>query len=256
MVLLDPVTAMSSPSKSSAIQAKATGGGIDALTQPIRVLGTPQAQALRHTHPVLLLSLFALRFKALVADPVPTMYNSLPVLVAIQTAYAIICLPAAGSQGAKPARKPRPGEKKKPGSDASGPNITVTTLVALVLSLVAAAALHAVFVLFGAPFLTHLPHTFLCAAYLSLLGLFPLFYTRGLADAEWLEILGARAPLDEVFGGLAGACVGAWLGAVPIPLDWDREWQKWPVTILCGLFAGYVLGKLVGGTVAFGRRFG
>lgn len=110
--------------------------------------------------------------------------------------------------------------------------------------------------LLGAPFLTHLPHTFLCALYLSLLALFPLFYARGLDGAAWLEVLGARAPLDEAFGGLVGACVGAWLGAVPIPLDWDREWQKWPVTILCGVFGGYALGKLIGGTVAFGRRFG
>ena len=22
-----------------------------------------------------------------------------------------------------------------------------------------------------------------------------------------------------------GTVIGAWLGAVPIPLDWDREWQ-------------------------------
>lgn len=53
-----------------------------------------------------------------------------------------------------------------------------------------------------------------------------------------------------------GTCVGAWLGAVPIPLDWDREWQKWPVTILCGIYGGYLAGKLLGGTLAFGKRFG
>ena len=110
--------------------------------------------------------------------------------------------------------------------------------------------------LFGAPFLTHIPHTFLCALHLSLLGLYPLFYARGVSNRDWLEILSARAPFDEAFGGLVGAAVGAWLGAVPIPLDWDREWQKWPVTILCGIYAGYVVGKLVGGTLAFGKRFG
>ena len=44
-----------------------------------------------------------------------------------------------------------------------------------------------------------------------------------------------------------GACVGAWIGAIPIPLDWDREWQKWPVTIICGLYAGAVIGKVAGG---------
>lgn len=143
MVLVDPVTtAMSSPpGKSTTPTTHATKDGgsgsssSDApkTTQPIRILATPQAQAVRHTHPVLLLSLFLVRFRALVADPVPTMSNSLPVLVAIQAAYAIACLPPAGSHGsAKPTRKPRPGEKKKSsGSDASGPNITVVRYVTL-----------------------------------------------------------------------------------------------------------------------------
>lgn len=76
-----------------------------------------------------------------------------------------------------------------------------------------------------------------------------------MSSKDWHEILSASAPFDEAFGGLVGACVGAWLGAVPIPLDWDREWQKWPVTIVCGIYAGYLVGKLLGGTVALGRRF-
>ena len=91
--------------------------------------------------------------------------------------------------------------------------------------------MNGLFVLLGAPFLTHAAHTFLCAQHLALLGLFPLVYARGLGGEDWLEILGARAPLDECFGGLLGACAGAWLGAVPIPLDWDRDWQRWPVAI-------------------------
>jgi phosphatidylinositol glycan class F len=131
-----------------------------------------------------------------------------------------------------------------------------TTLVAILLSAIAADAIHVLLVLFGAPFLTHFRHTFLCSQHMAFLGLYPLFYTRGVSGKDWMEILSARAPFDEAFGGLVGACVGAWLGAVPIPLDWDREWQKWPVTILCGIYAGYIVGKLIGGTMAFGKRFG
>jgi GPI ethanolamine phosphate transferase 2/3 subunit F len=63
-----------------------------------------------------------------------------------------------------------------------------------------------------------------------------------------------HSPIDEVFGGAVGCFLGAWLGAVPIPLDWDREWQKWPVTIVTGAYAGYVLGKMVGGWLLKGRR--
>ncbi|KAI8633971.1 GPI biosynthesis protein family Pig-F-domain-containing protein [Xylariaceae sp. FL1651] len=228
----------------------------DTPTQALRTIPSLEAQALRHAHPTILLAFFVIRFRALVADPVSTMWTSLPVVLALQAAYTIACLPAVGSQGAKATKKLRPGEKKRAGLDGTGPNIAVTTLVALVLSIVAAGALHVLLVLFGAPFLTHLPHTFLCSLHLSLLGLYPLFYTRGVSGKDWVEILGARAPFDEAFGGMVGASVGAWLGAVPIPLDWDREWQKWPVTILCGIYAGYVAGKLIGGTLAFGKRFG
>ncbi|KAI1081259.1 GPI biosynthesis protein family Pig-F-domain-containing protein [Whalleya microplaca] len=255
MPLVDPVTRTSPVGKANAGQTSKAKDD-DAPTQAIRTVASPQAQVLKHVHPLLLSSLFLARFNALVADPVLALSNSLPVVLAIQAAYTIVCLPAAGAQNIKPAKKTRPGEKKKPGFEGAGPNIAVTTLVALVLSVIAAAALHVVLVLFGAPFLTHIPQTFLCSLHLSLLGLFPLFYTRGVSNKDWLEILGARAPFDEAFGGLVGACVGAWLGAIPIPLDWDREWQKWPVTILCGIYAGYMAGKLIGGTLAFGTRFG
>ncbi|TGJ79071.1 hypothetical protein E0Z10_g9692 [Xylaria hypoxylon] len=239
-----------------AVQEPAKTNETDSPSQAVQTITSPEAQALRHAHPAIVLALFVFRFRALVADPVSTMQSSLPVILALQAAYTIVCLPAAGSQGAKPSRKLRPGEKKKAGSEVAGPNIAVTTLVALVLSIVSAGALHMLLVLFGAPFLTHLPHTFFCSLHLSLLGLYPLFYMRGVSGKDWAEILSARAPFDEGFGGLVGACVGAWLGAIPIPLDWDREWQKWPVTILCGVYAGYTVGKLIGGTLAFGKRFG
>ncbi|KAJ1326565.1 GPI ethanolamine phosphate transferase 2/3 subunit F [Microdochium nivale] len=242
------------PSNSSSSTASATSGDAATASQPIRVLPNPQAAAASQAHPALLLALLALRFRALVADPVPALSSALPAVAAVQVGYAVLCLPAAGSSPARYSRKLRPGEKRK--SDGAEPNVAVTIVVALVISAAAALALHALLVLFGAPLFAYVPHTLLCSAHLSLLAFFPLLYTRGVSGESWLEILGARAPLDEVFGGLAGAAAGAWLGAVPIPLDWDREWQKWPVTIVAGIYAGYALGKLVGGTVAFGKRLG
>lgn len=126
--------------------------------------------------------------------------------------------------------------------------------LSLLLTALLTPALHLAFVLFGAPFLTHIPHTLLVSANLALLALLPLFYVRGVDAGAWLAIGSAMAPFDETFGGAAGALFGAWLGAVPIPLDWDREWQKWPVTILSGLYGGYLLGKLVGGSLLWGKR--
>lgn len=129
------------------------------------------------------------------------------------------------------------------------------SLLSFLLTLFTAPLLYAIMVLFGAPVLTHLPHTALCTLHLALLSVFPLFYAHGVDAAAWLAVAGLRAPLDEASGALVGGVLGAWLGAVPIPLDWDREWQKWPVTILCGVYAGYAVGKLVGGTLMFGKRF-
>ncbi len=48
--------------------------------------------------------------------------------------------------------------------------------------------------------------------------------------------------------------VGAWLGAVPIPLDWDREWQKWPVTIVTGAYMGWAMFRLGGEYLLKGKR--
>ena len=48
--------------------------------------------------------------------------------------------------------------------------------------------------------------------------------------------------------------MGAWLGAVPIPLDWDRDWQKWPVTVVTGAYIGFLVGRYAGGYLLQGKR--
>ena len=114
--------------------------------------------------------------------------------------------------------------------------------------------LYIILILFGAPLTTHLPHTALLSLHLSLLTTPQLFYAHGLEKETWFKIVSLQLPVDEVIGLSLGACVGSWVGAIPIPLDWDREWQKWPGTIVTGAYAGYALGKLVGGTVARGKK--
>ncbi|KAJ4396088.1 Glycosylphosphatidylinositol (GPI) anchor assembly protein [Gnomoniopsis smithogilvyi] len=219
---------------------------------PVPINPSAASQAARHVFPVLLGALFYAAFGRLVADPVPVMWASLPVVALLQVLYAFICLPMAGSGGTGKTKKQRPGEKKK---DGSGPNFIVTALLALLLSLILTPVLHATMILFGAPLLTHASHTFLCAAHLSILTSFPLFVTHGVDPNAWLNLASFKAPFDDCYGGLIGGFLGAWLGAVPIPLDWDREWQKWPVTILVGIYVGYVLGRVLGGTLLFGKRF-
>lgn len=128
-------------------------------------------------------------------------------------------------------------------------------ILALLLCAIVTPALYLVLVLFGAPFLDYTAHTVLCGAHFSLLALLPTVYTRGVDHQALVAVAGAAAPLDETFGALVGAAVGAWLGAVPIPLDWDRDWQRWPVTIVVGMYAGSCLGAKVAGELFYGSRW-
>lgn len=122
MPLIDPIT------MSSTTIAK--GGAAAAQTQPttpakpssttpaslraVQIKQTPLAQAARHAAPALLAGLFAVRFSALVADPVATMTSSLPFAAALQVAYAVLCLPVAGSSQAGGGGGAKAGKKVKP----------------------------------------------------------------------------------------------------------------------------------------------
>lgn len=137
----------------------------------------------------------------------------------------------------------------------ANPPPTQPAFLSLVLTFfLSAPLLYIVVIFFGAPLVSHLPHTGLLALHLALLTTPQLFYVHGLDATTWLRLASLQQPIDEAYGLSLGACVGAWIGAIPIPLDWDREWQKWPVTIVCGMYAGAVLGKVVGGYVLKGVR--
>lgn len=126
-----------------------------------------------------------------------------------------------------------------------------------------------VMILFGAPLTTHLPETILCAAHLALLSIPQLVYTNGVDSEKWRKIGALMAPIDAVYGASFGTLAGAWIGAIPIPLDWydeltiagnwiltcyrDRDWQRWPCTIIAGAYAGWALGGFVGRYVIKGK---
>jgi len=56
-----------------------------------------------------------------------------------------------------------------------------------------------------------------------------------------------------LFHQIVGTVAGAWLGAIPIPLDWDRPWQAWPITLVYGAGVGYLSGSLLGLFLLFGN---
>jgi GPI ethanolamine phosphate transferase 2/3 subunit F len=108
----------------------------------------------------------------------------------------------------------------------------------------------------GAPLYPYeqIPHTVLLATHVSLLALTPVFYTHGVSSSAWRDVAAAWLPFDEagVWGGTVGCFVGGWIGAIPIALDWDREWQKWPCTVVWGAVMGWTLGRFMTSRMGLG----
>ncbi|KAG2268536.1 hypothetical protein Bca52824_063091, partial [Brassica carinata] len=38
---------------------------------------------------------------------------------------------------------------------------------------------------------------------------------------------------------------GGWFGAWPMPLDWERPWQEWPICVCYGAIGGYIVGQIL-----------
>lgn len=111
---------------------------------------------------------------------------------------------------------------------------------------------------FGAPLLAptsdHISlETVSFAALVTILAALPVVIILGPERSNFSRLLfetsifggGLEDPLGRVLcQNLLGACVGAWAGAWPIPLDWDRPWQAWPITCVLGAVFGYFLAGL------------
>lgn len=105
-------------------------------------------------------------------------------------------------------------------------------------------------VLMGAPLFTDVLRTVGFSIYLVIIGFTPI-------------ILSSKGNLQEIYDFVMrndvhsikqrffmrnlvwGTIIGAWLGAIPIPLDWDRWWQRWPITCLVSSTIGAVLSIVI-----------
>lgn len=109
--------------------------------------------------------------------------------------------------------------------------------IALLICSIGVVPLYVVLVLFGAPFTTFIRETLCLACHMSALS-YPLVVSA-------LKI-GTQPMLYTYFVAIA---LGSWLGAIAIPLDWDRPWQNWPLPILGGAYVGAIVGYTLGGFV-------
>ncbi|KAL7268129.1 Glycosylphosphatidylinositol (GPI) anchor assembly protein [Rhizina undulata] len=193
-----------------------------------------------HVNTLSLAAWFIACFPGLVEDPKGRIWNMVPVLMGLQTAWCVLGVERGGKRG--------DGKKKVEVvvREKWGERI-MTSILSLVLTLTLGTGIFALgLILFGAPVTALQLETLGCAVHMALLAGFPLVWVLGVDKNAWMEVVALRREVDGVYAGAIGTVVGAWLGAIPIPLDWDREWQKWPVTILAGAYAGAVVGKIVG----------
>ncbi|XP_072023964.1 phosphatidylinositol-glycan biosynthesis class F protein-like [Amphiura filiformis] len=109
---------------------------------------------------------------------------------------------------------------------------------------------HIVAVLFGAPLQESVEETFLFAVLVSTLSTLPCLCVFGTNGDAWNRLIVQKKPYPGletcVQYVVVGSLFGAWLGAVPIPLDWDRPWQIWPVSCSIGALWGHTLGHIAG----------
>lgn len=100
-------------------------------------------------------------------------------------------------------------------------------------------------VCFGAPVTTDYVETLGFTLLVAALTILPSILMYG-PDLEKLRKVTFQTELLEtdiighiLFQNALGTIIGAWFGAFPIPLDWDRPWQAWPITCCLGACAGH-----------------
>lgn len=185
--------------------------------------------------PLILYSLF---FSGLTNDPYKTMVKGLVNLVSTQIVYGFILV--------------RTQKAHSKWLSEAGSILNNISLVAMstVMSLILSNAMFVVLVLFGAPLYGYRRETYLLACHLSIIVFQPaLIHFR--CDYRRMGKLFTQGQFftnvfhNQVLCACLLALLGSWLGVIPIPLDWDRPWQQWPITILTGGYLGACVGSVL-----------
>ncbi|KAI8544161.1 hypothetical protein RHMOL_Rhmol08G0274300 [Rhododendron molle] len=83
---------------------------------------------------------------------------------------------------------------------------------------------------------------------MSLFTVVPAASVFGSSWTDWIRLFGHTKPSGSIDYMIClpahGAVIGAWFGAWPMPLDWDRPWQEWPICVSYGAIAGYLIGMV------------
>lgn len=108
-------------------------------------------------------------------------------------------------------------------------------------------------ILLGAPVLQDYEQTCVLSMILTLLTVSPLVFMLGAGGTlqVWFcEKVENIVKAEEVYISLykyhaIGAVVGAWVGSVVVPLDWDKDWQEYPIPNVIGAFCGSGIATII-----------
>ncbi|GMG18906.1 unnamed protein product [Ambrosiozyma monospora] len=245
----------SKTNKSTTSSQQAQSSTLSPVTSPSSISSSSKKGAsflLIPFHYILLVvSLF--KYYDILANVDQALLNSLVGLIALQTVYGLLITMATGSakpstvSGSQKKKTKRIPNSKKSASTPTGIDILLIILL-VAISLGLSIPLFTILVLFGAPISPeyNIKNLYL-SAHISLLTLFPfLVYYRAKLLKDFKLLFSAMNQLNQMtiitFGGLCGC----WFGVLPIPLDWDRDWQAWPITLLVGTYIGAFVGGVVG----------
>ncbi|KAG8305758.1 hypothetical protein J6590_062066 [Homalodisca vitripennis] len=101
-------------------------------------------------------------------------------------------------------------------------------------------------VLFGAEVLAKHEETMMFSCLITVLTVFPISLHQGVVSImQFLNgIQGNDAFTQVLLRNIQFTVLGAWLGAFVIPLDWDREWQVWPIPCSLGALLGFAVSQV------------
>ncbi|XP_060687372.1 phosphatidylinositol-glycan biosynthesis class F protein isoform X1 [Hemiscyllium ocellatum] len=108
---------------------------------------------------------------------------------------------------------------------------------------------HGILVLYGAPLLVSFRETFMFAVLLSTFTTLRCLCMLGPNVQAWIRVFSKNGAMSIWDTSLQITTIcslfGAWLGAIPIPLDWDRPWQVWPISCTLGATLGFTISLVI-----------
>ncbi|XP_024970868.1 phosphatidylinositol-glycan biosynthesis class F protein isoform X1 [Cynara cardunculus var. scolymus] len=132
-------------------------------------------------------------------------------------------------------------------------NVTLQYLKAVargLLGLPVGAVVHALgAIVLGAPVGTqYFLRTLNWSLLMSTFTFVPAASVYGSSWVDWHRIFAQTKPIGSIDYMIClpahGAVIGGWFGAWPMPLDWERTWQEWPICVTYGAIIGYLVGML------------